>query len=126
MSVDTSAALALPGVAAWIDAKDVPAGGSNMDVAFRDAVFADGKVEYMGQRIGLVLAETQVRCQIALSVSLPLSLSLSLSLSLELSLFLSLPLPLYLPLSPPFLRARSLASGRQYQHGCCFPGRCIC
>lgn len=60
VSVDASAALALPGVVAWVDVKDIPEGGKNVDAACRDTIFADGIVEYRGQRIGLVLAETQV------------------------------------------------------------------
>eukprot|EP00884_Botryococcus_braunii_P010388 jgi/Botrbrau1/19350/Bobra.0073s0075.1 len=59
VSIDTSEALALPGVFAWVDRSNIPEGGKNVDVACRDTIFADGIVEYPGQRIGLVLAETQ-------------------------------------------------------------------
>jgi hypothetical protein len=59
--VDAGPALALPGVAAYIDIRDVPKGGANLlDACGTDIIFADGRVEYVGQRIGIVLAESQV------------------------------------------------------------------
>lgn len=72
VAVDTSAALALPGVVAWVDVKDIPEGGKNVDASCRDIIFADGLVEYRGQRIGLILAETQVLCSSS-SLSSPLT-----------------------------------------------------
>lgn len=59
--VDPGPALALPGVAAYVDVRNIPKGGANLlDACGVDVIFADGKVEYVGQRIGMVLAESQV------------------------------------------------------------------
>ena len=59
--VDPSPALALPGVAAYIDIADVPKGGANLlNTCGTDIIFADKRVEYVGQRIGMVLADSQV------------------------------------------------------------------
>ena len=59
--VDPSPALALPGVAAYIDVRDVPKGGANLlNTCGTDIIFADKRVEYVGQRIGMVLADSQV------------------------------------------------------------------
>jgi xanthine dehydrogenase/oxidase len=59
LSVDPSAALALPGVAGYFDYKDVP--GSNLigPVKKDEQVFAQGKVTCVGQVIGVVCAATE-------------------------------------------------------------------
>ena len=55
-SVDATPALALPGVVAFIDASSIPPGGSNDIIG--DTIFAVDAVHYVGERIGLILAET--------------------------------------------------------------------
>merc|ERR1719474_820951 len=58
--VDVSAALAIPGVVAWISAKDVP--GENLWSLTEtpdEEVFASESVVYVGQIIGLIAAETR-------------------------------------------------------------------
>ncbi|TKR80121.1 hypothetical protein L596_014247 [Steinernema carpocapsae] len=64
VSVDTSAAFAVPGVVDYVDLKDIPKGGSNrpctlgIAINFDDSpIFAEGKVESYGQVIGAVVAE---------------------------------------------------------------------
>ena len=70
--VDPSPALALPGVAAYIDVRDVPKGGANLlNTCGTDIIFADKRVEYVGQRIGMVLADSQVRMQRGYILPLP-------------------------------------------------------
>lgn len=65
-SIDPSPALAIPGVEQFITAEDIPEGGINN--AFGnyksfplppEEVFSTGKIQYAGQLIGLILAETQ-------------------------------------------------------------------
>ncbi|CAJ0566785.1 unnamed protein product, partial [Mesorhabditis spiculigera] len=63
ISVDPSEALKLPGVLAYIDEKDIPAGGSNTPLSGQlclmndnTRLFAAGKVESVGQMIGLIVA----------------------------------------------------------------------
>jgi xanthine dehydrogenase large subunit len=58
LGVDTSAALALPGVRAVILAKDIP--GDTMLAAFAgdEPVFATDTVQFIGQVIGLVVADS--------------------------------------------------------------------
>ena len=53
----------MPGVAAWISAKDVPGENKVKGGASDSPVFADGKVEHVGQVIGLVIADTPRRAQ---------------------------------------------------------------
>ena len=55
-SVDAAPALALPGVVAYVDAASIPPGGSNDIIG--DTIFAVGEVCYVGERIGLILADT--------------------------------------------------------------------
>ena len=52
--VDPAPALVLPGVVSFISVADVP--GSNDIIG--DTIFADGSVCHVGERIGLILAET--------------------------------------------------------------------
>ena len=60
--VDPGPALALPGVVAYVDVRDIPKGGANLlNTCGTDIVFADKRVEYVGQRIGMVLADSQAR-----------------------------------------------------------------
>ncbi|MEZ5662994.1 MAG: xanthine dehydrogenase molybdopterin binding subunit [Burkholderiaceae bacterium] len=55
--IDASAALALPGVRGFFDADDLP--GDRMLAAFAhdEPIFAQGKVEYLGQVGGLIVAD---------------------------------------------------------------------
>ena len=62
VSIDTSAALALPGVHGWVDKNDVPGVNQPSISAFGtpddEISFADGEVTSHGQIIGGILAET--------------------------------------------------------------------
>ncbi|KAK7506537.1 hypothetical protein BaRGS_00002012, partial [Batillaria attramentaria] len=65
-SIDPSPALALPGVEQFITAEDIPEGGINNAYAnyknfplSPEEVFCTSKIEYAGQIIGVILAETQ-------------------------------------------------------------------
>lgn len=49
----------LPGVVAFIGPNDVPKGGHNQ--VFDDLLFAEGRVHYVGQKLGLIVATSQVR-----------------------------------------------------------------
>lgn len=60
--VDTSAAMKLPGVVAYVGAQDIPQGGKNIAMG-QEPVFAEGKVEWVGQPIGLVVAETRAAAE---------------------------------------------------------------
>uniref|UniRef100_A0A673N7L9 Xanthine dehydrogenase/oxidase n=1 Tax=Sinocyclocheilus rhinocerous TaxID=307959 RepID=A0A673N7L9_9TELE len=66
-SIDTSDALAVPGVVAFISAKDIP--GSNMTgpVVYDETVFADDKVNFLcsisNERLGAFVADTQAHAQ---------------------------------------------------------------
>ena len=48
----------LSGVVAYISAKDIPRGGKNE--VYDDVLFAEGSVHYVGQRLGLIIASSQV------------------------------------------------------------------
>jgi hypothetical protein len=48
----------VPGVVAWVSAKDVPGENKVKGGASDSPVFADSKVEHVGQVIGLVIAHT--------------------------------------------------------------------
>jgi xanthine dehydrogenase molybdopterin-binding subunit B len=50
----------LPGVVAFVGADDIPAGGNKL--VFGDALFAGDRVDYVGQRLGLIVATSQVGC----------------------------------------------------------------
>ncbi|CAG5124756.1 unnamed protein product, partial [Candidula unifasciata] len=72
VNIDCSEALAIPGVVKFISAADIPEGGKNnfMDVVFfptigAEEVFVSKNVEYAGQSIGLILAETQALAELA-------------------------------------------------------------
>uniref|UniRef100_A0A8C2H9X4 xanthine dehydrogenase n=1 Tax=Cyprinus carpio TaxID=7962 RepID=A0A8C2H9X4_CYPCA len=62
-SIDTSDAMAVPGVVAFISAKDIP--GSNMTgpVVYDETVFADDKVTCVGHIVGAIVADTQAHAQ---------------------------------------------------------------
>ncbi|XP_078465987.1 xanthine dehydrogenase/oxidase [Lampetra fluviatilis] len=61
-AIDAKEALGLPGVEAFIGARDVP--GMNHSGIFHDeTVFADGKVTCIGHVIGAVVADTQMHAQ---------------------------------------------------------------
>ena len=53
----------MPGVAAWVSAKDVPGENKVKGGASDSPVFAAGRVEHMGQVIGLVIADTPRHAQ---------------------------------------------------------------
>ena len=53
----------MAGVAAWVSAQDVPGENKVKGGASDSPVFADGKVEHMGQVIGLVIADTPRHAQ---------------------------------------------------------------
>ncbi|EIE21740.1 molybdenum cofactor-binding domain-containing protein [Coccomyxa subellipsoidea C-169] len=64
-SVDASEALKAPGVVAFISAKDVP-GENRVKGGASDApLFAEDRVEYVGQHIGIIVAETPKQAQSA-------------------------------------------------------------
>ncbi|KAL3841843.1 hypothetical protein ACJMK2_019942 [Sinanodonta woodiana] len=61
-SIDTSAAMKIPGVVRVITHTDIPAGSANNFAIYSpvpEEVFCSGQVLYAGQAIGLVLAESQ-------------------------------------------------------------------
>ncbi|XP_076459984.1 uncharacterized protein LOC143293041 [Babylonia areolata] len=67
-TIDPAPALAMPGVERFISASDIPEGGINNAYANYqtfplplEEVFCSGKVEYAGQAVGMILAETQVQ-----------------------------------------------------------------
>ncbi|XP_028399776.1 xanthine dehydrogenase/oxidase-like isoform X2 [Dendronephthya gigantea] len=59
-SVDTSAALSIPGVLKYIDAKDIP-GVNNFVGSFAslEKVFCESEVGYAGEGVGMIIAESQ-------------------------------------------------------------------
>lgn len=66
-SIDPSPALAMPGVEQFISAEDIPEGGQNNAFANyknfplgSEEIFSTGKIEFAGQPIGMILAESQV------------------------------------------------------------------
>ncbi|KAL8561663.1 hypothetical protein ACOMHN_001395 [Nucella lapillus] len=66
-SIDPAPALAMPGVERFISASNIPEGGINNAYANytvftlpEEEVFCSGTVEYAGQAVGMILAETQV------------------------------------------------------------------
>ncbi|BDA47143.1 Xanthine dehydrogenase/oxidase [Coccomyxa sp. Obi] len=65
VSVDASKALEAPGVVAFISAKDVPGENKVKGGASDAPLFAEDKVEYVGQHIGIVVAETPKQAQAA-------------------------------------------------------------
>lgn len=63
-SVDTSKAFAIRGVVDYIGASDIPKQGSNNVLGQSvEAVFAEDKVEWVGQPIGLIIAETRAAAE---------------------------------------------------------------
>ena len=61
-TVDTSKALAIPGVVDFVGAGDIPKAGKNSALG-QEQVFAEGKVEWVGQPIGLIVAETRAAAE---------------------------------------------------------------
>ena len=61
ISIDSSAALAMPGVHSFVSAKDVPGLNSFGPAVPDDHVFADGVVRCIGYPVGMILADTHVR-----------------------------------------------------------------
>jgi len=62
-SIDTSAALKIAGVTAWISAEDIP--GEKTLPTIDTPLFADKKVEYAGQPVGLIIALDQATANLA-------------------------------------------------------------
>jgi xanthine dehydrogenase/oxidase len=54
-----SAALALPGVIAFIDYRDIPGQNKASTGSHLEEIFSAGKLHYAGQAVGLVVAETR-------------------------------------------------------------------
>lgn len=50
----------MAGVEAFVGSKEIPEPGSNQIAMMGDTIFAADRSEYVGQRVGLILAETQV------------------------------------------------------------------
>jgi xanthine dehydrogenase/oxidase len=67
VSLDTSAALGMPGVLCCIGAEDIPPGGINNFCArgVPEPVFATDYIAYAGQPIGMVIADTQAHADAA-------------------------------------------------------------
>lgn len=61
-SVDASEALAIPSVVDYIGASDIPGAGQNNAMG-QEQVFAVDKVEWVGQPIGLIVAETRAAAE---------------------------------------------------------------
>lgn len=57
VSVDPSPALSLPGVISFVGADDIPKGGVNE--VYGAPVFAKDQVVYVGQPLGLIVADNQ-------------------------------------------------------------------
>ncbi|KAL2202294.1 xanthine dehydrogenase [Sarocladium strictum] len=66
VSVDWSRALEMPGVVNYLDKDSVPVGGNKWGPVKKDEViFADGKVEYYGQVIGMICATSALEARAA-------------------------------------------------------------
>ena len=60
-SIDTSEAMAMPGVVEYVDATDIPGINNWKPYAGTqgEEIFSSGKIHYAGQSIGLILADTR-------------------------------------------------------------------
>jgi len=58
-NADPTAALALPGVVAFIDYRDIPGQNKAVGELHLEEIFSSGKIHYAGQAVGLVVAETR-------------------------------------------------------------------
>ncbi|KAK2596252.1 hypothetical protein QQS21_006344 [Conoideocrella luteorostrata] len=66
VSVDWQPALDMPGVVGYVDRNNVPEGGNKWGPVRRDEdLFADGKVIYYGQTIGLIYAHSALEARAA-------------------------------------------------------------
>uniref|UniRef100_A0A8B9RDK4 Xanthine dehydrogenase n=1 Tax=Astyanax mexicanus TaxID=7994 RepID=A0A8B9RDK4_ASTMX len=63
ISIETAEAMAVPGVVAFISAKDIPGSNKTGPVVSDETVFADNKVTCVGHIIGAVVADTQAHAQ---------------------------------------------------------------
>ncbi|KAK5847441.1 hypothetical protein PBY51_016565 [Eleginops maclovinus] len=63
LSVDSSAAEAMPGVVCCVFAADIPGSNSTGPILNDDTVFASGQVTCVGHIIGAVVADTQLHAQ---------------------------------------------------------------
>ena len=63
ITVDSSAAEQMEGVHGYVSVKDVRGSNTNSGPGQDEEVFADGKVTYIGQLIGLVVADTQAQAK---------------------------------------------------------------
>uniref|UniRef100_A0A8C2DWI3 xanthine dehydrogenase n=1 Tax=Cyprinus carpio TaxID=7962 RepID=A0A8C2DWI3_CYPCA len=62
-SIDTSDAMEVPGVVAFISAKDIPGSNLTGPVFNDETVFADDKVTCVGHIVGAIVADTQAHAQ---------------------------------------------------------------
>ncbi|XP_062519686.1 xanthine dehydrogenase/oxidase-like [Corticium candelabrum] len=73
VSMDASTALAMPGVIAFLQAKDIPSGGINnwrvlkyeSGSAVPEMLFTDDYIGFAGQSVGLIVADTQAHADMA-------------------------------------------------------------
>ncbi|XP_049319724.1 xanthine dehydrogenase/oxidase isoform X5 [Astyanax mexicanus] len=63
ISIETAEAMAVPGVVAFISAKDIPGSNKTGPVVSDETVFADNKVTCVGHIIGAVVADTKAHAQ---------------------------------------------------------------
>ena len=59
VSCDPSEALAMPGVVDFVEAADIPGVNSWKPYGVTEEIFSSGRVNYAGQSIGLIIAETR-------------------------------------------------------------------
>jgi len=59
VSMDATDALAMPGVVEFVDANDIPGVNTWKNYGAVEEVFSSGKINYAGQSIGLIVAETR-------------------------------------------------------------------
>lgn len=62
-SIETADAMAVPGVVAFISAKDIPGSNKTGPVVSDETVFADEKVTCVGHIVGAIVADTQAHAQ---------------------------------------------------------------
>lgn len=70
VSIDASAALQAEGVVSFVSAKDIPSDRNSISVepvpwSWHEPVFADDKVIYNGQPVGLILADSKLHAEAA-------------------------------------------------------------
>ncbi|KAJ1916857.1 hypothetical protein IWQ60_007971 [Tieghemiomyces parasiticus] len=63
VSIDASAALALPGVVRFFDHRDVPGDNKFGGIVADEHIFSEGEVNFAGQPLGLIVAKDQMTAQ---------------------------------------------------------------